>query len=116
MSPTVPGRHSRPHWGESDDLDVDDAGEALAGREHALDAADPDLRVDVDVAPNVRGAGRDRLDDLARRLDAGVEPELPFKAALVGYRVGDPWPAGVGLPRLAEKAFVEMGVRIDQPR
>lgn len=99
---------------ERDDLDVDDPGQPLAAGEHALDAAHADLRVDVDMAANVGRAQRDGAKCLAFRLRRGVEAQPRLEAALVLDEVDDPGAAAIGLPGMAQKALVEMGVRIDQ--
>ena len=109
------GPAQQPRLREGDELDVDDVAPVVARRHHALDAPQPVLGVDIDMAADMGRAHQRataRLPGrLARRLD--VEPLLVH--ALIVDLVEQPRADLVGVPGQAPQALVEMGVRLDQP-
>ena len=109
------GRGDDAVLGEGDLLDGHQVGQLRRhGRDH-LDAAQPDLWVDVGVGAHVRRArGHHRPQQLADALLARDTELMP-----TGPVVRDPFrqrvPRRVRLPREAGQGLVEMAVRLDQP-
>ena len=97
-------------------LHRDPAVEPLDGRAHRLDAAQPDLGVDVGVAAHVRGPGRPPCAPAAPRCGRRRDAELAAAPALVGDPVGERVAGRVRHPRPAVQRLVEVAVRVDEPR
>jgi hypothetical protein len=100
---------------EGDEFDIDDVPPGVARRQDALDAPEPVLGVDIDMAADM-GRAEDRgLHGLTRRLARGfdVEPLLvhPLVVDLVEQLRADL----VHIPGHPQHGLVEMRVSLDQP-
>ena len=84
--------------------------------EHALEAAQADIGVDVDERADLGGAGRDHpAGDPARlgvSIDPALAPQRPFVVDLVEQRRANL----VAVPPEPEEGLVDVSVAVDEPR
>ena len=112
----MPGLLSSPCCGNATCSHRDAPAEPLHRGAHRLDAAQPDLGIDVRVAAHVRRPGRHH--PLQQRHDAidARNAQLAAAPAIVGDPILERIAGGVRDPRPAVERLVEVAVRVDEPR
>ena len=101
---------------ERDHLHVGPPSVRLPGGQHSLQPLEPTVGVDLDVAPDRRGARGDRGTQRPRRPLADRGPSAAPVRTIVADQRGKAHPGGVRAERQAEARRVEMGVGIGERR
>ena len=100
--------------GKGHDLDRERALQTVPGGHHAFEVAQADLRVDIGVVADVKGAAADGVTGQSLDLDVRPELELAAETALVFDPLGHGRPGLVGPPGQTPEGLVEVYVPVDE--